>query len=69
MLVEFCGFEWDSIKNERNINKKNIMNGNIDYDIINKDTKIIKFKSLWEQLKRYENQSISFIKLFNFSSF
>ena len=45
---------WDSIKNERNTNKKNIMNGDIDYDIINKDTKLIKFKSLWDQLKRYE---------------
>lgn len=45
---------WDSIKNERNTNKKNIMNGDIDYDVINKDTKLIKFKSLWDQLKRYE---------------
>lgn len=45
---------WKSIKDERNLNKKNIMNGTIDYDVINKDTKLIKFKSLWDQLKRYE---------------
>ncbi len=45
---------WKEVKNERNINKKNIMDGNIDYDVINKDTKLIKFKSLWDQLKRYE---------------
>lgn len=45
---------WEDVKKERNTNKKNIMNGNIDYDIINKDTKLIKFKSLWDKMKRLE---------------
>lgn len=44
---------WDSVKNIRNIEKRNIIEGKVNYDIINKDTNIEKFNRLWNSLKRY----------------
>lgn len=49
---------WEDVKEIRDQNKMNIVNGIIDYDVINRDTKLIKFKSLWDRLHRLEIDKI-----------
>ena len=45
---------WDNVKEIRNIQKRNILSGNCDYNEINKDTNIEKFYHLWNKLKIYD---------------